>query len=80
MIGRILLSNWVPIAFLTLHQAANPRGPAFFGHDPLPDHPGRIVPHMLAMATFQLCRPMTFFILIKTDYGSLHHTPSPDIQ
>ncbi len=32
--------------------------------------------HMLTMTALQPGRPVPFFILIKTHYGSLHHTPS----
>lgn len=62
-------------AFLTLFalQLKTQHGcPTFGSHHPWPVHPGRVVAHMLIVATRQLGNPVIFFVLVVTSYRLFH--------
>jgi hypothetical protein len=42
------------------------------GH-PRPCHPGRVVPHMLAMPAIELGHPLAFLVLMEADDRALHY-------
>jgi hypothetical protein len=63
------------IAFLAFQRPPDPFRPRLLVQHPLPHYPWRIMPHMLAMPALQLRRPMPRFILIETDYRTLHRNP-----
>lgn len=68
------------IAFPAVEQAPQHLG-APLGRDDLgPVGPGRIVPHMLVVAAFQLCNPVLQRILMKTDDSFFHTRPGDNLE
>jgi hypothetical protein len=54
------------VALLTFQHLSGFFGPAFFGNNPRPTLPRRIMPHMLRVSTDEICHPVIFFVLMET--------------
>ncbi len=47
-------------------------GAAFFGEDPGPDCPRRVVPHVAGVAALEVGYPVAAFVLVKTNDAPFH--------
>jgi hypothetical protein len=79
------------LAFLAVQDGAKILIPSGLRQHPGPAEKRRLMPHMLSMATGQICHPIALFILMITDNGLVHEgtticvstvsqTAAPDVE